>query len=199
MRSVTRAIVRHWPRAAGVLGGLGVLLMLFATSSATTACQARSCEYSGSDFGRNPGEGRLIDANTWESTPAEGSWLPFPGERYWYFYPPFPKRKIARVNVFISPSADPNAGSQYTLASGNVAVIRQFADPGNRENPGISVGNDTCAEFFVRVVVDAYPAAADADASADAGADAAGDAGADASTDAAATDSASNASDGAPE
>lgn len=195
MRSGAGAILRRCRSAAGALGVVSVVVMLCATSSATTACQARNCEYSGSDFGRNAGEGRLIDANTWESTPAEGNWLPFPGERYWYFYPPFPKRKIARVNVFISPSADPNAGSQYTLASGNVAVIRQFADPGNQENPGISVGNDTCAEFFVRIVVDAYPETPAGDAGADAGPDGSADAGPDAST----TDATTDANDGAAE
>ena len=146
---------------AGLCASLAVVAFA-ATSATTTACQDRTCTGSFADFGRAPFQGELIDPDTWESTPQGSKWLPYPGQRSWFFFPRgLERRQIASVLVYISPVESPNdPGGQYTVASGNVATIRTFADPADPQllNPGVQVGNDTCADFFVRVVVRAYPA-----------------------------------------
>jgi hypothetical protein len=52
---------------------------------ATQGCYGRTCEGSFAFYGTKPGEGRMVDANTWESAPIDGAWLHFPGARTWIF------------------------------------------------------------------------------------------------------------------
>jgi len=179
-----------------VLGVLSTGAVAIAFVALAPACAERTCEGQGLDYGRKPGEGSLVDPDTWESTPPEGKWLHYPAQRTYFIFPGGllgPKR-IAKVTVYISPMDQPNPDGQYTIASGNVAIVRQFPDLGDPRLPGLSVRNDTCAEFWARIVVEAYPlppsdAGVDAadgdagDASDDGSSDASGDA-ADAQTDA---------------
>lgn len=135
---------------------------------ATSGCADRVCEATFANWGGPPNEGNLIDANTWESTANDGKWIPFPGQRTYFIYPHgMVGRRAESVLVWISPSEEPNLpGNQYSLASGNAAVVTQLFDPDHGYHP-IAVHNDTCADFFVRVEIKAYPEPAP-DASADA-------------------------------
>lgn len=181
-------------RIASALSVAVAITLGGATVALTPACQDRTCDGTGMDWGRLPGQGAAIDLDTWESSPADGKWLHFPGQRTIYFYPgPFAGRHIARVTVFISPDEAPNQSqtkdpngprSQYTIASGNVAVVTHFPDPGGPQNPGIAVRNDTCGVFFMRAVIEAYPAGVTPDAGADADSGAIPNTSADASVDA---------------
>jgi hypothetical protein len=182
-----------------VCGSSGLIVAVFALTSVTTtpACADRVCEYSAKDFGRGPGEGELVAPALWESTPQTGKWLPFPAQRSWFVFPQgLAHTDIARVLVYISAAEEPNPGSQYTLASGDSALIRQFPDPGDPsgESTGVEIHNNTCADFWVRVVLEGYaPAGRSRDAGAsDAPADGTDDAATDASD-------ANDSSDGAPE
>ena len=132
----------------------------------------------------NKGQGELVGPGIWETTPQYGKWLPFPAQRKWYLFPQqLAGTDFARVLVYISAAEEPNPTEQYTLASGDSALIRQFPDG---RNHGVEVKNNTCADFFVRVVIEGYPQAGAADAGAD------GDASAsDATGDATLTDGAS--------
>jgi hypothetical protein len=170
-----------------VLGVLSTGAAGLAFVALAPACAERTCEGQGLDYGRGAGEGHLIDEDTWESTPVEGKWLHYPAQREYFIFPGRllgPKR-IAKVTVYISPMDQPNPDGQYTVASGNVAIVRQFPDLGNQALPGVSVRNDTCAEFWVRIVLEAYPLPPNQDGGTDADADATSDAAVEASTDAA--------------
>ncbi|MFO0672048.1 MAG: hypothetical protein U0235_20890 [Polyangiaceae bacterium] len=142
------------------------------TPLATSACADRVCEPTYTNYGGPVTEGNLIDANTWESTANDGKWIPYPGQRTYFFYPHgMVGRRVESVLVWISPSEEPNLpGNQYSLASGNAAVVTQLFDADHAYHP-IAVHNDTCADFFVRVEIKAYPEpVAPGDAGADAGA-----------------------------
>jgi hypothetical protein len=140
-------------------GALGALFSVVAASSGaigfvalTPACQDRACLGGTADYGARPGEGNLITPDLWETTAAEAKWVRYPAQQVWFIHPQgMAQRHYSRITVYISPVEEPNTGGQqYTIASGNVAVVTQLGDM-------IVVHNDTCADFFFRVVAEAYP------------------------------------------
>lgn len=153
-------------------------------------CFADDCSGTGSNVFAE--QGHMIDENTWESTPYNGTWTEFSGNDYIYFHGAFGGRVPFDCTIYLSVSANPaQDGNNTTIASGNVALVSQ-------QGPDqIMVANGTCSRYFIRVVLYAppFPPAA-GDAGADAGDPDAGDAGdLDASEPDAALD-ASDASDG---
>lgn len=177
-----------------------VLAALWAAVTAAVAivpgCYGRVCEGSTATFGRGPNEGRMIDEDTWESAPMDGKWLFYPGARLWVFdVPALGERKPIHIFPYISPIEEPNVFgpdkpvNNFTLAGGNLAELS-----GVNVNR-FAVRNGSCADYFLRVVVELEPRppqppnAADPDSGAsvapdvDGGADAS-DAGSDADTDA---------------
>ena len=120
-------------------------------------CQGRECESIGfTDYGNGPGQGHLVDANTWESTPSSSnSWLPFGPYQTYVFHPVgLEGRDLLNVITYVSADPDPNsAGHNYTLASGNLAEIGAGSD-----SRSVFVTNATCDPHFVRVVIEADPA-----------------------------------------
>ncbi len=105
-----------------------------------------------------------MDAHTWESTRLGGTWLDFPGERGIFLnlvdatqlVPGDPSTtingEIYEVVVYISTSNHPDTdGTQFTIAGGNLAIIKNFPPT------HVFVQNDTCADYFVKVVVHAEP------------------------------------------
>jgi hypothetical protein len=166
----------------GVLWGAVTGVML-----ALPGCYGENCVNTSGGYGNKPGEGRMIDEDTWESSPMDGKWLHFSSGHIWFFeVPALGDRTPYSVETYISPVEDPNvfnpdrAPSNFTLAGGNLAELSGFG--ANR----FVVRNGTCAEYFVRVVASVPPkpkelapgSAGAADASAEASADAS-----DASTD----------------
>ena len=158
---------------------------------AVPGCYGRNCESSVASYGADAGQGRLIDEDTWESSPQDGAWLPFPAAQIYFFeIPALGDRRPQVILPYISPIADPNvvvAGrppSNFTLAAGNLAELSGVGP--NR----FAIRNGTCADYFLRVVVslEPRPPRAEPEAIADASADAepvdAGDAGADGASDA---------------
>jgi hypothetical protein len=130
-------------------------------------CYGHNCDGDLLTFGQAPGEGRLIDENTWESSPIDGDWLPFTKQRIWVFqFPQLGDRVPYEVTPLISAEQNPNRDqTNATIGSGNLAEQSNFG-PGT-----VWVKNDTCADYFVRVVVKVPPrpppiptAAADASA-----------------------------------
>lgn len=159
------------------------LACALATALATPACLTRACDPSQEIFGLKEGEGRLLDEDTWESSPLDGKWLPYPHQRTWVlFYGGYMKgRTPTSVQVFLSADERPNqAGSNFTQGGGD--VVKMY----NVTSDSMGLVNGTCADYFVRVVVKAPrfppPADAGADGPVEAGLDASGDdAGAEAS------------------
>jgi hypothetical protein len=177
----------------GRLYALGALWVgVTAGMLAMPGCYGENCNATSGAYGREPGEGRMIDANTWESSPIDGKWLHFPSQHIWYFdVPAWGDRKPFNVLPYISPVEDPNvfhperAPQNFTSGGGNLTELSGV------DTNRLVVRNGTCAEYFLRVVVElppkpdeVPPPAAQVDASTDAS-DAGGDAANDGSTDAA--------------
>lgn len=176
-------------RASGLVS-FGALTWVFCFAH---GCTDLRCEGSYVAYGRGENEGAAVGPTSWESTPFEGKWLDFSHERLITFelQEKVGNRRIISVTPYISASDIPSQNNgNFTVASGNLAVIQVVA-------PGwFTVRNDTCADYYVRVVVELEP-----EAPVTANADAArGDGGAahvsapDAQADAA--DAADSASDG---
>jgi hypothetical protein len=139
------------PRVA-VLAALWVAVVgAIATAS---GCYGRVCEPSFGTWGLEPGEGRMLDPDTWESNPLDGQWLDFPGQRTWVLEMRGLGGRIPEKTAipYISASGFPAAtGSNFTVASGNLAELT-FAGPGR-----LVVRNGVCSDYFLRVVVEAAP------------------------------------------
>src|SRR4051794_34466552 len=73
-------------------------------------------------YGREPGEGHLLDPDTWESNPVEGVWLPFPRKRVWIFdYRALGDRTPDLVIPYISAEESPlRDNGNFTIGSGNL-------------------------------------------------------------------------------
>ena len=98
-------------------------------------------------------EGHLLDENTWESNDVNSDWLPYLHERVWrLYYPQLGPRQPDQMTAYISANVNPNKTTDtFTTGGGNVAkFVAVFAG-------GATLVNDTCADFFVRVVVHVPP------------------------------------------
>jgi hypothetical protein len=163
-----------------------LLLLAFplalSAGGASVGCFDGSCDDQES---RSPaGGGRLVDANTWESSAIDGEWFRYDHRMLIAFDTTLLGPRLPDwVQVYISASKRPLQGGSFTLAGGNVADIA-IGGPG-----AVYVKNNTCAEYYIRIVVHAPPLPPDAGALPDASTDAAppdaadGDAAADAGTD----------------
>ena len=168
-------IVRH----ASVVAVLGAVAALTSLPS----CQTHACEGGPvQEFGNVSGQGYWADANTWVSSAHNASeWLDYGPQRLYFFDPPgftdFDQRKLTSALIYISPSRDPNQfGDNFTLASGNSAVVTYIQTIPSKIKGGIYVKNDTCSQYYMRAVFTVEPNPALTPPEADAGADASTDA-----------------------
>jgi hypothetical protein len=162
---------------------------------AAEGCTTRACEGDYLDWNTDPraANGNWIDDTTWESNPVDGEWFYFPHQRSWRFAFAGPvqengdgKVEVVEPIVYVSPDRWPNAiGGNFTVGSGNIAEVAEsnyiILDGARVPSNTILVHNDTCADYYVRVVLHVRPAPKPADAP-DAGPDGATDAANDAST-----------------
>jgi hypothetical protein len=119
---------------------------------AAPGCYGRNCDGSVEIFGHDPDGGELIEPNTWVSGPPDGDWLPFPRQRVWVFdIPSLGGRTPDLVIPYISTSPNPSVSGDFTIAAGNHA--KQL---GARPN-GINIYNDTCTDYYLRLVVQVGP------------------------------------------
>jgi hypothetical protein len=156
---------------------LGVAGVFAASSAATTACTTHQCD---SDFvnidqstgmfvgdmqpGLNPG------TVFWESSPLDGTWIDFPGERSYFFSLPPYFTPISPPQAWVATTpnaADSDGGGTYVQAGGQLAEYGAFV------NGGFIITNATCAEYYLYVSVQGTynPPPAPAPAADDAGAD----------------------------
>lgn len=121
------------------------------------ACYGHNCDGLTGTFGANAGEGELLDDNTWESSPVDGTWIDFSRQRAWIFnLHALGNRKPDIVTAYVSAQQNPfNEGGQFAQAAGNLAEIW------GATNGTVTVHNGTCADYFVRVVVQSAPAPTD--------------------------------------
>jgi hypothetical protein len=140
-------------------------LAVGAAAYATSGCVDKRCDPTSGAYGAAAGEGALVDANTWETTPARDvPWLFFGPERLWTFdlRSLAGPRDVVNVEPYVSESEHPwESGQNFAVAGGNLAEFR-IAEPGVLE-----VRNNTCATYYLRLVVELAPATAATDAGAD--------------------------------
>jgi hypothetical protein len=133
-----------------VLGALWVSIS--AVALLAPGCYGRNCEGSVATYGGDAGEGRMLSDDMWESNPQDGTWLWFPRERTYVFdIRPLAGRTPQLVQPYLSAVAEPSKTGNFTPGGGNVTLL-SFARPN-----GINVTNDTCSDYFLRLVVVAAP------------------------------------------
>jgi hypothetical protein len=164
------SVVRH----VSVLALLVAILALIGLPS----CRGHECEGGPTaEFGNVSGQGYWADADTWVSSPNNAAeWLDYGPQRLYFFDPPgftdFDQRKLKSALIYISPTRDPNRfGDNFTLASGNSAVITYIQTIPSKIKGGIYVKNDTCSQYYMRAVFTVEPLPAAPDAGADAAVD----------------------------
>jgi hypothetical protein len=120
---------------------------------ASPGCYGRNCEGGIEPFGTDPGQGRMIDENTWESSPMEGEWLPYPKQRFYTINIPGLNGRTPQVVLpYLSAAPNPRkTGANWTLGSGNLTLMVN-ASPNH-----IDIINDSCSDYYLRLVVIASP------------------------------------------
>jgi hypothetical protein len=192
-----------WVAGAAALLVVGAVLM-----PSTTGCYGTQCD---GDF-QYWGGGSLIDPDTFQTTPLDAKWLKYSHRRMWMIDTSLlGNRTIDWFIVYVSPGEEPNKvpapfvdPDNYTIAAGNLAEVKLARSDGCRVPPKWEVDpriqscmyviNDTCADYYMRLVAHAAPHPPDAgDGPADAG-----DAGASSDASDAGTDALADAASDAP-
>ena len=159
--------------AAG-LSALGAWGLVAQSSCALSNCDGDLFVLDGQSIANHrqpPPNASMIDANTWQSSPIDGPWIIYPGQRTYVFNINLGStvdRKPVDLIAYISPvklddrdtinkdfSDIPNS-TQFGTASGNLAEFSNITFfPDHSFN--VSVHNDTCADFLLRLVVRVAP------------------------------------------
>jgi hypothetical protein len=157
--------------------GLGVTLA-FAVPAITTGCTTHQCD---SDFvnidqstGVNVGQVELLGPGPepgtqnalWESSPLNGTWIQFPGQREYFFgLPPgFVPTDLPTAYVATDPAPnDTDAGDVTSTCGGEtitnsgagtyVTATGQLAQFGPFVNGGFLVSNGGCACYFLYISI----------------------------------------------
>ena len=142
------------PSRARLLAAVSLWSIVTASVAAASGCYGRICDGDVQFYGRNPGEGRLIGPDEWESSPIDGKWLPFPRQRAWVFQATalgdrVPHDIIPYISAQETPNTDP--GGNFTHGAGNLAEIFGIG------NGQFIVKNGTCADYYIRVTAEAPP------------------------------------------
>lgn len=128
-------------------------LSVSAGAALAPGCYGHNCDGEFVQFGATPGQGRLLNADTWESNPVDGAWLPFPKQRIYQFdLRELGNRPPQIIIPYLSAQSDPlHEGGNFTIGGGNLTELS------GATNGFLTVKNGTCADYFLRVVVQAAP------------------------------------------
>ncbi len=91
----------------------------------------------------------------WLSSPINGTWMDFPGQRSYVVYPTWPDGGpfLGPYELSAYVSADQNPGTisnaNWATGTGNVAEFSNLPDGGDT---GFIVTNDTCTEYFLQIL-----------------------------------------------
>jgi hypothetical protein len=132
--------MRQWRNSGARAAALGLLAL-----TCTLSC----------DCGREDGDpvyyaGGITSDTRYESSELYGTWLHFPGGRRYRLLHGLGEAPTD-VTVYLAFREDPlreNATGNVSTATGNVALIEAVTDE------HVQVRNDTCSEYFVRVVAE---------------------------------------------
>jgi hypothetical protein len=155
-------------RGLGALVLPGALALLYAQASACgPPCTGTERVY---DQGIRTNDGGTL---VWESSPIDGPFLPFEGGSTYHLQHKLGVRPYDySITLSFSERPEVNGNGGEAPSAGNLALVLRTSDD------EIVVKSDTCASYFIRVVVRAHPPS-----STDAGVDAAFDSSPDVSPD----------------
>ncbi len=116
-------------------------------------CYGRNCEGGIEVFGVDAGQGEMVTPDRWASNPFEGQWLWFPRQRLYFFeVPELGGRTPDLILPYVSASPEPGkTNGDLTIGAGNIALISGIGS--NR----VAVKNDTCSDYYLRLVLEAPP------------------------------------------
>jgi hypothetical protein len=101
----------------------------------------------------------MLDPNTWISGPVDGPWLWFPRQRVWVFEVPQLGGRTPEIIIpYVSSSPEPSKTGDHVIGAGNIALI------GGPWPNRVTVRNDTCSDYYLRLVLEAPPFPPEADA-----------------------------------
>ena len=163
-RAGRRAFTAVVAAAVGSLGLPVAVTPALPLLVAQAGCAGSDCDSDTATWGSCT-QGRALDANTWESSALTGeAWLDFHGERTWTFDPTpwMGTREPSGFEADISFDPLPNAdgGGGFSTASGNLG---EFTPVQTASGWKVQVLNDTCAQYYLRVVL-TYPMVEDGSA-----------------------------------
>ena len=128
----------------------GALALALGLSGLSTACSP-PCDTADSDKTVTYSKGTVDPSETvYESSPWNGPYLHFPAGRRFSLEHHL-KKTPSLVNTYLAFDERPLPGGNTSESAGNQAVIERVDDQ------VIVVRNDTCAEFWLRVVAIASP------------------------------------------
>ena len=142
------------PTSTRVIALVSLWAVVMVAMGFASGCYGHNCDGDIVVYGRAPGEGHLLNADTWESTPVETRWLDFPRARFWIFeMKDLGDRYPEIITPYVSAQHDPTheEGGNFTNAAGNLAEISGI-DKGR-----VAIHNGTCADYSLRLVVQAAP------------------------------------------
>jgi hypothetical protein len=124
-------------------------------AASTTACTTHQCDALWVDIdqstGMTIGDVQVLAPGyaMWESSPMDGTWIDFPGQRTYFFTLPQDFTPAGPPEAFLGTTqtaGDVDAGGgTYVPAAG------QLAEFGPYGNQGFNVENGSCAEYFLYV------------------------------------------------
>ena len=124
-----------------------VAIAAFLIGTVAPGCDAHTCQ-------PNPipifSGGELTSSDAWQSGPLESDWLelmPRGGLNIYLERWDKETRPVVEMHAYISESPHPATSGNFTEGTGNVAEF-SHATPGH-----VWLFNDTCAHFYVRVVL----------------------------------------------
>jgi hypothetical protein len=143
---------RARPSARRVVAFAAVWLTISAAAILSPGCYGRNCEGGLQVYGADAGQGRMLSSDMWESAPADGQWLWFPRQQYYVFdIAALNGRTPQLVVPYLSAQPEPNKGGNFTIGGGNLALLS------NAQPNRVDVRNDTCSDYYLRLVVFASP------------------------------------------
>ncbi len=135
---------------------LGVSLLGVMVPVTMTGCFGHQCD--GSYLRLDDGAGRLVSADTWESNGIEDRWLDYAPQRTIAI----PLKQLGNrwpTSVLVYVSGHPRPVGEepqhsFALATGNLSTLQWVS------KNSIDVRNDTCAQYYTRVVISVAPQSA---------------------------------------
>ncbi|HEY4014143.1 MAG TPA: hypothetical protein VGM06_12445 [Polyangiaceae bacterium] len=143
-----------------------VLAAAVAAALASAQCETHQCDsstvvYGGADAGQPPGSSLQMTAGgqmIWQSSPNEGPWLDFLGDRTFVFTFPQPFAcELPVPSVELSADVNNPVPSAIVGVAGLAPYSRLVTDDAGLYR-GITITSSTCGEYGLNVIVTGTPA-----------------------------------------